>query len=103
MMDRTPLLLFPGHLCDERLWNHQVTDLADVADARVLVFRRQDSFAAMASEMLADAPARFAVAGHSMGGYLAFELMRRAPERVTKLALLDTTARADPPERRQGG
>jgi pimeloyl-ACP methyl ester carboxylesterase len=64
-----------------------------------------DSMAAMAQRVLAGAPPRFALAGLSMGGYVAQEIVRRAPERVTRLALLDTSARADTPEltaRRRG-
>jgi pimeloyl-ACP methyl ester carboxylesterase len=57
-----------------------------------------DSMAAMATLVLQQAPERFALAGLSMGGYVAFEIMRRAPERVTRLALLDTSARPDTPE-----
>jgi pimeloyl-ACP methyl ester carboxylesterase len=60
--------------------------------------RRDDSVAAAAHRILAEAPPRFALAGLSMGGYIAFEIMRQAPERVAKLALLDTSARADVPE-----
>jgi len=59
---------------------------------------RDDSMAAIARRILASAPPRFALAGHSMGGYLALEVMRQAPDRVAKLALLDTAARADTPE-----
>ena len=59
---------------------------------------RDDSMGAIARRILADAPARFALVGLSMGGYIAFEIMRQAPERVVKLALLDTTARPDMPE-----
>jgi pimeloyl-ACP methyl ester carboxylesterase len=61
---------------------------------------RHDSMGAMAEAILAEAPPRFALAGLSMGGYCAQEIMRRAPERVTRLALLDTSARADSDEQR---
>jgi pimeloyl-ACP methyl ester carboxylesterase len=66
---------------------------------------RDDSMGAIARRILAEAPPRFALAGHSMGGYIAFEIMRQAPDRVAKLALLNTQARPDTPEataRRQG-
>jgi pimeloyl-ACP methyl ester carboxylesterase len=66
---------------------------------------RDDSMGAIARRILAEAPPRFALAGHSMGGYIAFEIMRQAPERVAKLALLNTQARPDAPEaieRRRG-
>ncbi|KRA41721.1 alpha/beta fold hydrolase [Devosia sp. Root635] len=93
------LLLLPGLICDERLWRDVVADL----DARAMVadLTQDDSIAAMAARTLAAAPARFALAGLSMGGYVALEIMRQAPERVTHLALLDTSARADDEARRE--
>ena len=66
---------------------------------------RDDNMGAIARRILAEAPPRFALAGHSMGGYIAFEIMRQAPERVAKLALINTQARPDTPEaadRRRG-
>lgn len=93
------LVLLPGLICDERLWRDVVAGLdgpATVADVT-----QDDSIAAMAARVLAAAPARFALAGLSMGGYVAFEIMRQAPERVTHLALLDTSARADDDARRE--
>lgn len=106
MSERTPLVLLPGLLCDAALWSHQVEHLADVADIRVADFTTQDSFADMARHVLDIAPGEvFAMAGLSMGGYVALEVMRQAPERVGRLALLDTAARDDTPEqteRRQG-
>jgi len=98
MAARDPLLLIPGLLCDEALWAHQTEFLSDVADISIADMTRDDSIAAMASRSLAHAPKRFALAGLSMGGYVALEIMRRAPDRVTRLALLDTSARADTPE-----
>ena len=95
----TPLVLVPGLLCDERLWRHQAGGLADLVD-RVLVpdLTGADSVAAMARGILETAPERFALAGLSMGGYVALEVMRQAPDRVEALALLDTSARPDTPE-----
>ncbi len=58
---------------------------------------RHDSMAAIAADILANAPPKFALAGLSMGGYIAFEMMRQAPERIIKLALLDTSARPETP------
>lgn len=98
MSDRTPLALLPGLLCDEALWAHQMADLADLAESRVADFTSQDSVAAMAQSVLAAMPPRFALAALSMGGYVALEVMRQAPERVTRLALLDTKARPDTAE-----
>jgi pimeloyl-ACP methyl ester carboxylesterase len=97
--EKTPLILLPGLLCDWALWEPQVEALSDIAEPIVAELTRDDSMALMAARVLAEAPARFALAGLSMGGYLAQEIMRQAPERVTRLALLDTSARADTPER----
>ena len=93
------LLLLPGLICDERLWR----DVAAGLDAHSVVadLTQDDSIAAMARRALAAAPSRFALAGLSMGGYVAFEIMRQAPERVTHLALFDTSARDDDEPRKQ--
>ncbi|VXB09649.1 Alpha/beta hydrolase [Luteimonas sp. 9C] len=99
MSDRTPLLLLPGLLCTARLWHAQIDALDDVAESQVADLTRDDSIGAMAARALADAPPRFALAALSMGGYVAFEILRRAPERVTRLALIATSARPDSPER----
>jgi len=95
------LILLPGLLTDSRLYAHQSAALADIAEITVGDPTRDDSLAGMAERLLAAAPPRFALAGLSMGGYLAFEILRRAPERVPRLALLDTTARPDTPEQTQ--
>lgn len=99
MAERTPLLLLPGLLCDAGLWAPQADALADVAEVQVADLSQDDRVEAMAARVLAQAPARFALAGLSMGGYVAFEILRQAPERVSRLALLDTTAAPDSPER----
>ncbi len=101
MAARQSLLLVPGLLCNAALWAPQVAALADIADCSVADHTRHDSMAAIAGSILEAAPERFALAGLSMGGYIAFEIMRRAPERVTRLALLDTGARPDTPERKE--
>ena len=93
------LLLLPGLICDDRLWRDVIAGLG--VPARVADLTQDDSIAAMAARTLADAPARFALAGLSMGGYVALEIMRQAPERVTHLALLDTSARPDDDARKQ--
>ncbi len=103
--DSPSLLLLPGLLCNELLWAHQVEHLADLADCRVADLTRDATVGDMAARVLDEAPPRFALAGLSMGGYVAFEIMRRAPERVTRLALLDTRAEPDTAEQthnRQG-
>jgi pimeloyl-ACP methyl ester carboxylesterase len=87
---RVPLVLLPGTLCDAELWRHQVQQLGDIAAPFVGDLTRDDSIAAMAERVLQAAPARFALAGLSMGAIVALEIMRRAPERVIALALLDT-------------
>lgn len=84
------IYLLCGLLCDEVVWAAQASALGQDYDVRVISFRGQDSLAAMAERVLADAPGSFALAGHSMGGRVALEVCRRAPERVERLALLDT-------------
>jgi pimeloyl-ACP methyl ester carboxylesterase len=105
-MPETPdLLLLPGLLCDARLWRDQVLGLADLARCRIAEVVLDDNLPAMAARALASAPPRFALCGLSMGGYLGFEILRQAPGRVTRIALLDTSARPDTPDqarRRRG-
>lgn len=98
MTDRPTLVLLPGLLCDDRLWKPQVEELSDMADMLIADMTRDETMADMAARALDGAPERFALAGLSMGGYVAFEMMRAAPDRVARLALLDTGARADTPE-----
>jgi pimeloyl-ACP methyl ester carboxylesterase len=85
-----PLVLLAGLLCDELIWTDVADRLRDVADAQIVTFPGLSSIGAMAERVLAIAPARFALAGHSMGGRVALEVLRRAPDRVTALALLNT-------------
>jgi pimeloyl-ACP methyl ester carboxylesterase len=99
------LLLLPGLLNTRRLWQSQIAELADVADVIVPELWHHDSIGAMAEAALKEAPERFALGGFSMGGYVAFEILRRAPGRVERLALMDTQATPDTPEataRRRG-
>lgn len=98
----TPLVLIPGLGSDEAVWRPVIERLADVAACTVAETRLDDGIAAIAARVLAAAPARFALAGVSFGGYVALELMRQAPERVTRLALFDTSARPDTPEQSVG-
>ncbi len=93
--------MLPGLLCNERLWQHQVENLNDICNPYVANLSLDNSVENMAKRILAEAPERFALAGLSMGGYVSFEIMRQAPERVICLALLDTMARLDEPERLQ--
>jgi pimeloyl-ACP methyl ester carboxylesterase len=90
MSDQSTLLLVPGFLCDEAVWAAQLPALEQRGPVRVVENGLLDSLGDMAAAILAWAPARFAIAGHSMGGRIAMEVCRRAPERVTHLALLDT-------------
>jgi pimeloyl-ACP methyl ester carboxylesterase len=91
-MTRLPtLLLLPGLTCDAEVWAPQVQALGDVAHCVVPDWGSPDTLAAMAERLLAQAPSeRFAVAGHSMGGRVALEVWRLAPQRVRRLALLST-------------
>ncbi|MBY8823797.1 alpha/beta fold hydrolase [Sphingomonas colocasiae] len=91
----TPVLFLPGLLCDATLWRAQIDDLADIAAPMVADLTLDDSVAAMAARTLAAAPPRFSLVALSMGGYVAFEIMRQAPERVVRLALLATSAAPD--------
>lgn len=95
-----PLVLLPGLMCDRRLFAPQVAALADLAPVSVADLTGADTVEGLAEAVLAAAPDRFALAGLSMGGIVAMEVCRQAPERVTRLALLDTNHRAETPERR---
>lgn len=98
---RIPLLLLPGLLNDAELWYAQVEALSDITDCVVGDITGSDSLRTLAEQVLAQMPATgsFALAGFSLGGYVAQEVLRVAPERVSRLALLDTSARADSPQR----
>jgi pimeloyl-ACP methyl ester carboxylesterase len=93
-----PLLLIPGLTCSARLFAPQIPALWPYAPVMVADHRHDDTIDAIARRILDNAPPSFALAGLSMGGYIAFAMMRLAPERIARLALLDTSARADTPE-----
>lgn len=95
-MAREALVLLPGLMCDAAVWQAQLEGLADIAQPQVPEYGLRDDLGAMAAQVLAEAPPSFALAGHSMGGRIALEVMRQAPARVTRLALLDTGHRARP-------
>lgn len=98
-----PFIAFAcAHLTDERLYAAQVAALADRFETRVFVFRDHDSLGGMADELLANTPPRFTLVGLSLGGYVAFEIIRRQLPRIERLALLDTTAVADHEARKAG-
>ena len=94
MASQTPLLMVPGLLCDRRLYEPEIAALAGRTAIQVADVTQDTTIADVATRALATAPERFALCGLSMGGYVAFEIVRRAPERVMRLALLDTNARA---------
>ncbi|MGE3475074.1 MAG: alpha/beta fold hydrolase [Rhodospirillaceae bacterium] len=95
------LILIPGLLLDEGLWRHQAEYLKDTVRVTVADVTKDDTIPAMAERLLAEAPPSFALAGLSLGGYVAQEIMRRAPARVERLALVATNARADNEEQRK--
>ena len=98
MAIKEPLVLVPGLVCDGAVWAHQRAGLADVAECIVPDVAKPETIQGMATEVLNSAPERFAIAGFSMGGYIALEVLRQAPQRVTRLALIDSGARADYPD-----
>jgi pimeloyl-ACP methyl ester carboxylesterase len=102
MLQSLPLVLVPGLLCSARLYASQIGALWPHGQVTVADHRRDDTMEAIAARILKDAPPHFALAGLSMGGYIAFAMMRLAPERIAKLALLDTSARPDLPEQKAG-
>jgi pimeloyl-ACP methyl ester carboxylesterase len=94
----TPILLVPGLASSARIYAPVIPPLWRFGPVMIANHIRDDSIAAIARRILAEAPPRFALAGHSMGGYIAFEIMRQAGERVTRLALINTQAGPDTPE-----
>ncbi len=98
MTEALPIVLIPGLLATPRLYAEQIPELWRLGPVTVAIHTRDDSMSGIARRILASAPPRFALAGLSMGGYLSLEILRQAPERVARLALLDTSARPDLPE-----
>jgi len=98
MPEPLPVVLIPGLLCTPRLYVEQIPALWRCGPVTVADHTRDDSMGGIALRILSLAPPRFALIGLSMGGYIAFEILRQAGDRVAKLALLDTTARPDLPE-----
>jgi pimeloyl-ACP methyl ester carboxylesterase len=93
-----PTLLIPGLLCTPILYAEQLPALWGLGPVMVADHRRSETMTELAAHVLADAPPRFRLLGLSMGGYVAFEILRQAPERVAACALLDTSAQPDSPE-----
>jgi pimeloyl-ACP methyl ester carboxylesterase len=98
MPELLPVVLVPGLNCSARLYAEQVPALWRFGPVQVADHTRDDSMDAIAARILTQAPPRFALAGLSMGGYIALTMVRQAPTRVSKLALLDTSARPETPE-----
>lgn len=97
-IEMLPTVLVPGLLCTPRLYAEQLPALWRIGPVTVAVHDRDDNLNAIARRILATAPPRFSLVGLSMGGYVSFEILRQAPERVAKLVLLDTNARSDNPQ-----
>lgn len=105
MSQSLPVILVPGLVCSPRIYAPQIPALWQSGPVMLANHIRDNTMAGIAKRILDEAPERFAIAGHSMGGYICLEVMRQAPERVTRLALLSTSARPETPEateRRRG-
>ena len=96
-----PLVLLPGMMCDGRLFLPQIASMPFDRAVMVMPMIGANTMSSLAESILANAPPRFALAGLSMGGIVAMEIIRQAPKRITKLALLDTNPLPDPPEKAQ--
>lgn len=94
----TPLVLIPGMMCDARLFTPQIAAFSAGRDIFLPDISRADDIAALAQGVIAAAPPRFALAGLSMGGIVAMEVLRQAPQRVERIALLDTNPLAEQPD-----
>lgn len=101
MTSRQTVILAPGMLNDADLWRDQIVALEERYDVRVADISGSDRLDVLAQTLLDHAPARFSLAGFSLGGYVAQQVVRMAPGRVERLALLDTSCRAETPARRQ--
>ena len=94
----TPLILLPGMMCDARLFGPQIEALSGRVPVMTFPLCRHDNVEEMAADILDNTPPEFALAGLSMGGIVAMEVLRQAPERITCLALMDTNPLAEKPE-----
>src|SRR3954471_4897165 len=93
MENTMPILLVPGLVCSPRIFAPVIPYLWRFGPVTVANHIRDDNMGAIARRILSEAPPRFALAGHSMGGYIAFEIMRQAPERAARLAPINTPDR----------
>lgn len=94
-MSLPALVLLPGMMCDGRMYSPQIKALSSIAQCQVGYIGGANNMADIASQVLAQAPEKFALAGLSMGGIVAMEVVRQAPHRVTRLALMDTNPKAE--------
>jgi pimeloyl-ACP methyl ester carboxylesterase len=101
-MAKQNLVLVPGLICDAEVWTHARRNMLDVADIAFAPADEADTMQGLAAALLANAPESFAIAGFSMGGYVALEVLRQAPARVTRIALLDTSSRGDTAQKAAG-
>jgi len=98
MLNALPVVLVPGLACSPRIYEPQLPELWRHTSVSFANHARGGDMAAIARRILTEAPLRFALAGHSMGGYIVLEMYRQAPERIARLALLNTSARPEAPE-----
>lgn len=89
-MKKEPLVLLPGTLCDRAMWEEQVEELSNIAEIIIGDVGQHSSIQELADSVLEDAPEEFSIVGFSLGGIVALEIMRIAPERINKLALIST-------------
>ncbi|MGB0902633.1 alpha/beta fold hydrolase [Halocynthiibacter sp.] len=92
-----PLILVPGMMSDARVFMPQIVELTKTRSVQIASVAQADTIRDMAADILSSAPRNFALVGHSMGGVVAMEVLRQAPERVTRLALISTTAATETP------
>ncbi|CEG55562.1 alpha/beta fold hydrolase [Legionella fallonii] len=100
-MPRETLIFLPGVLSDQKVWAYQVSHLSELAACSVIPITSSNNTADLLEMVLKQIAGKFCLVGHSMGGRLAMELARQAPERVSKLCLINTSARPDSPEKQQ--
>ncbi len=94
----TPLVFLPGIMCDLRVFGSQLIDLGCERSVTIPPITQGESVEEIASNILNQVPNKFALAGHSLGGVIAMEVLRRAPERVTRIALMNTNSLAATPQ-----
>lgn len=99
-MARPHVVFIPGLQCTADLFSHQLAHLSRSFDCTLADTLSDETIDSMATRLLEAAPERFSLVGLSMGGYVAFETIARAPDRVERLVLIDTSARADREEQK---